>query len=75
MLSAAATADVNSVVIFGDPDDGEAVGSIPASKVLVICHTGDDICLHGDIITPAHLDYSENAEQAAEFVASEAGLG
>ena len=74
MLSAAATAAVNSVVIFGDPDDGEAVGSIPSSKVLIICHTGDDICAHGDLVLPPHLDYSENAEQAAEFVASEAGL-
>lgn len=43
------------VVIFGDPGDGEAVGSIPSSKVLIICHTGDDICLHGDLVLEPHL--------------------
>lgn len=57
-----------------DPDDGEPVAQIPASKVLVICHVGDDICLHGDLILPPHLDYSLNAVQAATFVVSEAGL-
>ena len=48
-------ADAPLVVIFGDPDNGEPVGSIPASKVLVICHTGDEICAHTDIVTPLHL--------------------
>lgn len=61
-------------MIFGDPDDGEAVGSIPASKVLVICHLGDDICLHGDLVLEPHLTYSENAGQAATFVAGQTGL-
>jgi cutinase len=45
-------------VIFGDPDDGEAVGSIPSSKVLIIFHTGDHICLHGDLILEPHLTVS-----------------
>jgi len=73
MLSAALTAEINSVVIFGDPDNGQAVGSIPSSKVLIICHTGDDICLGGDLILEPHLTYSENAGQAATFVAEQAG--
>ncbi|KAK5117800.1 hypothetical protein LTR85_008775 [Meristemomyces frigidus] len=74
MLSASETAFVNSVVIFGDPDNGKPVGSIPSSKVLIICHVGDDICLGGDLILPPHLTYSLNAQQAANFVVSEAGL-
>ncbi|KAK4963525.1 hypothetical protein LTR10_001154 [Elasticomyces elasticus] len=74
MLSASQTAFVNSVVIFGDPDNGEPVGSIPSSKVLIICHVGDDICLHGDLILPPHLTYAVNAQQAANFVASKAGV-
>ncbi|KAK3071825.1 hypothetical protein LTR53_007951 [Teratosphaeriaceae sp. CCFEE 6253] len=74
MLSASQTAFVNSVVIFGDPDNGEPVGSIPSSKVLIICHVGDDICLHGDLILPPHLTYAINAQQAANFVVSRAGL-
>ncbi|KAK0264378.1 hypothetical protein LTR91_009340 [Friedmanniomyces endolithicus] len=73
-LSASQTAFINSVVIFGDPDDGEPVGSVPSSKVLIICHVGDDICLHGDLILPPHLTYGENAQQAATFVVSKAGL-
>ena len=61
-------------MIFGDPDNGEAVGSIPSSKVLIICHVGDDICLHGDAILPPHLDYALNAGQAAAFVVELSGL-
>jgi len=74
MLSASETAFVNSVVIFGDPDNGYKVGNITSSKVLVICHVGDDICLHGDLVLAPHLTYSLNAQQAASFVASKAGL-
>lgn len=62
------------VVIFGDPDNGQPVGSVPADKVLVVCHAGDDICLGGDLVLVPHLTYSENAQQAAEFVVQEAGL-
>jgi len=65
---------VNSVVIFGDPDNGTAVSGIDASKVLIICHTGDDICAGGDLILEPHLTYSENAGQAATFVVQQAGL-
>ncbi|KAK4546319.1 hypothetical protein LTR36_001996 [Oleoguttula mirabilis] len=74
MLSASETSFVNSVVIFGDPDNGKPVGSIPSSKVLIICHVGDDICLGGDLVLAPHLTYSINAQQAASFVVSEAGL-
>lgn len=45
-------------MIFGDPDDGDAVGSIPAAKVDVICHDGDNICDGGIIVLPAHLTVS-----------------
>jgi cutinase len=44
-----------SVVIFGDPDNGKAVGNIPAAKTKVICHTGDNICQGGDLILTPHL--------------------
>ncbi|MCJ1448480.1 MAG: hypothetical protein MMC23_008997 [Stictis urceolatum] len=73
-LSAATSAKVNSVVIFGDPDNGQAVGSIPASKVLIICHQGDNICQGGDEVLEPHLTYSQNAGQAATFVQQHAGL-
>lgn len=74
MLTATQTSFVNSVVIFGDPDNGQAVGSIPASNVDVICHTGDNICQGGDLILTPHLTYSQDASSAASFVAQKAGL-
>jgi hypothetical protein len=74
MMDAATTAKINSVLIFGDPNNGTAVGSVPASKTLVICHDGDNICQHGDNILQPHLTYSMNADQAAAFVASAAGM-
>lgn len=45
-----------SVVIFGDPNDGDAVGSISDDRVKVICHDGDNICDGGIIVLPAHLN-------------------
>ncbi|KAL9600266.1 MAG: hypothetical protein Q9219_003311 [cf. Caloplaca sp. 3 TL-2023] len=74
LLSPALSGKVDSVVIFGDPDNGQPVGSIPSSKVLIICHVGDDICLGGDLILPPHLDYALNAKQAALFVKKQSGL-
>jgi len=74
LLPAATMEKVSSVVIFGDLDDGEALLNISSSKVLVICHTLDDIYPHGDLILPAHLTYAVNTAQAASFAVSEAGL-
>ncbi|KUJ10472.1 carbohydrate esterase family 5 protein [Mollisia scopiformis] len=74
MLSASQSAAVSSAVIFGDPDNGAAVGSVPAAKTKVICHTGDNICQNGDAILAPHLTYSTNAGEAASFVAGAAGM-
>ncbi|KAH8589771.1 cutinase-domain-containing protein [Bisporella sp. PMI_857] len=72
LLPASTMAAVSSVVIFGDPNDGEEVSGA-ASKTLVICHAGDNICDHGDLILIPHLTYSLDAKQAATFAASQAG--
>ena len=64
------------MVVFGDPDNGQAVGSIPASKVDSFCATGDTVCDGAGIgggITSAHLTYGQDASQAAAFVAEAAG--
>lgn len=74
MMDAATSAKVNSVLIFGDPNNGTAVGSIPAAKTKVICHDGDNICQHGDQILQPHLTYSMNADEAAQFVSAAAGM-
>ena len=73
-ISAAATAFINSVVLFGDPDDGERFGSVPTGKVSTDCHLGDDICLHGDLILLPHLDYCLDASPEASFAVSKSGL-
>ena len=52
------TSKINSVVLFGDPKNGTAVQGVDASRVLTICHSGDDICKGGDDVGLAHLNYS-----------------
>ncbi|KAF3763112.1 family 5 carbohydrate esterase [Cryphonectria parasitica EP155] len=67
-LAAATMEKVSAVVTFGDPDSDTAVANIDSSKVLIICHEGDDICDFGDLILLPHLTYAENATAAAAFV-------
>lgn len=74
LLPSSTMAKVSSVVIFGDPNFGDAVQGASAAKTLVICDPADNICAGGDLILPAHLLYSRNAAQAASFVATQAGL-
>jgi len=62
---------ISSVVVFGDPDDGQAIPNVSESKVDTYCNVGDDICLNGDLILPAHLTYGLDAEAAATFVAAQ----
>lgn len=66
----AALKQVAAVVIFGDPDNGDPVGTIAADKVQVICHDGDNICAGGVLILPPHLNYQIDAKAAADFIAS-----
>jgi hypothetical protein len=51
-------ANTYQVLIFGDPNNGTAVGTIPANKVLVICHSEDDICKGESIVKSEHLNVS-----------------
>lgn len=43
-------------------------------KVLVVCHTGDDICQFGSYVLLEHLTYAQDAGTAAAFVVSKAGF-
>ncbi|KAF2134104.1 carbohydrate esterase family 5 protein [Dothidotthia symphoricarpi CBS 119687] len=70
MLSADDATFVQSAVIFGDPDNGDAVGKVSAAKTKVICHTGDLICAGQSVILAPHLTYGTNADEAAAFVMS-----
>ncbi|KAF5374194.1 hypothetical protein D9758_004593 [Tetrapyrgos nigripes] len=69
-LSSTVKSRINAVVIFGDPDNGEAVSGISSSRVDVICHIGDDICAHGDEILLPHLTYGQDTPAAAQFIVS-----
>ena len=73
LLPTATVEQISSVVIFGDPDNGQEVQGVPSSKTLVVCHDGDNICQHGDLILLPHLTYAEDADTAAAFVVSNAG--
>ncbi|KAH8816450.1 putative cutinase precursor [Xylogone sp. PMI_703] len=67
-LPAATASAISKVVIFGDPDESTAVANVDSSKILIVCHSGDNICVNGDLILVPHLTYGANAEQAASFV-------
>lgn len=47
-----------AVLVFGDPNNGSAFGTIPSSKTKVICHPLDGICLHTAIVDADHLTYA-----------------
>ncbi|KAJ6585388.1 cutinase [Mycena capillaripes] len=70
MLSASVASHIKAAVIFGDPDNGSAVQGVSAANTDVICHIGDDICLHGDLVLAPHLTYGRDTPAAAAFIAS-----
>ncbi|KAL0570679.1 hypothetical protein V5O48_011286 [Marasmius crinis-equi] len=70
LLSAAVRARISAAVIFGDPDFGDAVTGVPADRTDVICHQGDNICEHGTLVLPPHLNYQPDTPAAARFIAS-----
>lgn len=59
---------VVAFVMFGDPNQHEAVSGIDASRVKVFCHVGDDACNHGALLLPPHLTYGFDANEAAQFI-------
>ncbi|KAF1829357.1 cutinase precursor [Decorospora gaudefroyi] len=69
-LSASTASRITAVVTFGDADRDESFGVVAASKVLIICHEGDNICDNGIIVTAAHRNYEIDAPVAAAFVAA-----
>ncbi|KAJ7693861.1 hypothetical protein B0H17DRAFT_1132245 [Mycena rosella] len=53
----------------GDPHNGAAVAGIDAANAKIICHAGDNIRQHGDLVLPPHLTYGLDAQSAATFIA------
>jgi cutinase len=75
MLSAQDSAFVSSAVIFGDPDNGQAVGNVAAASTKVICAQGDLICAGQAVVLAPHLSYGRNADEAAQFVVGNMAAG
>ncbi|KAL9597721.1 MAG: hypothetical protein Q9219_004978 [cf. Caloplaca sp. 3 TL-2023] len=65
-----------AAVIFGDPQNGQSVANVPASKLKEYCAQGDGVCgtPRTFSITSAHLSYGKNAADAANFIASATGV-
>ncbi|KAJ4410023.1 hypothetical protein N0V82_009328 [Gnomoniopsis sp. IMI 355080] len=70
MLPADVISKVAGAVLFGDPDNGQAVQGVDAAKTKVICHDGDAICAGQALVLPPHLTYGDDADAAAQFAAS-----
>jgi cutinase len=70
------SSQVSAAVQFGDPQNGQAVGNLPSSEVMQICHSGDHVCDGSGTfaITQAHLTYGNDAGSAADFIISTLGL-
>jgi cutinase len=50
------------------------IRTVPASKVSINYHSGDDICAHGDLVLPPHLTRCLDPSQEASFVVAQSGL-
>ncbi|RDA95319.1 hypothetical protein CP533_3536 [Ophiocordyceps camponoti-saundersi (nom. inval.)] len=61
---------ISAIALFGDPYSKSALPNIDPSRVVVICHDDDNICKGGQLISMSHLTYSQQAQAAANFVAS-----
>lgn len=56
-LSAAVQKRISSIVIFGDPDNGQSFPGNLNAVEKTFCATGDNICAGGALILPPHLSY------------------
>lgn len=66
---------IAGIVTFGDTQnlqDRGQVPNFPREKTKVICATGDLVCVGTLTITPAHLTYGRNAQEAADFLVQRA---
>ncbi|KAF3909282.1 Cutinase [Dactylellina cionopaga] len=71
LMSQATANKVTAVVMFGDPDEGDALGKGLDAKSKTFCANGDLICLGQAIVLPPHLSYGSDAGAAAAFVVSQ----
>ncbi|KAI5805042.1 cutinase-domain-containing protein [Geopyxis carbonaria] len=61
---------VGAIVLFGDPNNGDAFPGTLNKNVKTFCHDGDLICDGWPIPTDAHSTYENDAPAAAAYVAA-----
>ncbi|XXH02158.1 hypothetical protein Hte_008526 [Hypoxylon texense] len=62
-----------AAVTFGDTQKAQDGGQVPnfdASKTLILCHDGDEVCEGTLIITDAHHEYHDLSPEAVSFIVS-----
>ncbi|KAK5737379.1 hypothetical protein LTR17_006798 [Elasticomyces elasticus] len=71
-----AASSIAAVVVFGDLFESQSIGSIPSSKVLELCASGDSICgtPSGGASGSGHTSYGSDASTAASFIEKTAGV-
>jgi cutinase len=71
-----AGSQAHAAVLFGDPYNGQGVGTLRSNVVKEFCATGDSVCDGSGsyAITQAHSTYGNNADEAATFIISALGL-
>lgn len=70
LIPVAQRANVGAIVLFGDPNDGDAFPGTLNNNVKTFCNDGDLICDGLPIPTEEHGLYELDAEEAAAFVIS-----
>ncbi|OJD33109.1 uncharacterized protein BKCO1_3300095 [Diplodia corticola] len=72
-LDGSTASKVSSAVIFGDPDNPKPIAQVGNQKV--ICASGDLICAGQAVVLAPHLSYGGDADEAADFIVSNAKAG
>lgn len=71
--STSVKARIYAAVTFGDTQKAQDGGQVPnfdASKTLILCHDGDEVCEGTLIITDAHHEYHDLSPEAVSFIVS-----
>ena len=64
---------IAAAVLFGDTrnqQEGGMIAGFPQDKTLIICNSGDLVCVGTLVIAPAHLQYEARVPEAVDFIAS-----
>lgn len=72
LIPTAQRAMVGGIVVFGDPNKGDAFPGTLNSNVLTICNQGDYICDGIPLPIGSHLEYASTTTVAAAWIKARA---